>query len=319
MKIIRFFLKYFFPPLLGFALIFVAYNQFEREQLEEIKNYFYQADYRYIVLSVLIAAVSYYSRAHRWLFSLEHMGHKVPFINSFVAVNTGYLLNLTIPRSGEITRAGILTKTDNIPFQKGFGSIIAERIIDFLILLHITAIVIIFKIDDFISLSNFETNSITNAGTFGFIILIIVFIAIYFIRKKGGRLISLFKSKTSGIAEGIQSMYKLKRKKEFIFHTLLIWISYVLMFYVTIFAFPETSTLTFDQTLTAFVAGSFAVVFTNGGFGAYPFLIAKVFLMYQIPETIGTAFGWIVWASQIILILILGGFSLLMLPYLKKQ
>ncbi|MCB9425778.1 MAG: flippase-like domain-containing protein [Flavobacteriales bacterium] len=297
----------------------MAYNQFEPEQLEEIKNYFYQADYRYIVLSVLIAAVSYYSRAHRWLFSLEHMGHKVPFINSFVAVNTGYLLNLTIPRSGEVTRAGILTKTDNIPFQKGFGSIIAERIIDFLILLFITAIVIIFKIDDFISLSNFETSSITNAVIVGFVGLIFVAVTLFFLRKKGGKLISFFKSKTSGIAEGIQSMYKLQRKKEFIFHTLLIWISYVLMFYVTIFAFSETSTLTFDQTLTAFVTGSFAVVFTNGGFGAYPFLIAKVFLMYQIPETIGTAFGWIVWASQIILILILGGFSLLMLPYLKKQ
>lgn len=319
MQFIRFILKYLLPPLLGFVLIVVAYNQFEKEQIDEIKSYFFLANYRYIIISLIIAAISYYSRAHRWLFSLEHMGYKVPFINSFVAVNIGYLLNLTIPRSGEVTRAGILTKTDNIPFQKGFGSIIAERVIDFIILLMITGLVVIFKIEEFISLSDFNLNSIKKLGLIGLTIVIGLTVLFILIRKMGSQFLPFLKSKTSGIREGLQSMYKLERKKDFIFHTLVIWTSYIFMFYITIFAFNETSALTFGQTLTAFVAGSFAVVFTNGGFGAYPFLIAKVFLMYHIPETIGTAFGWIVWSSQIILILILGGFSLLILPYIKKQ
>jgi hypothetical protein len=91
------------------------------------------------------------------------------------------------------------------------------------------------------------------------------------------------------------------------------------MFYITIFAFPETSNLSFDEVLTGFIVGSFAIVFTNGGFGAYPLLISKAFLLYQIPETIGTAFGWIVWSSQILLILVLGCISFLILPFLKSN
>lgn len=319
MKFFNFFLKNIFPPLLGFLLIYVAYNQFEPDQISEIKSYFKKADYYYIALSLIFAAIGYYSRAHRWLYSLEQMGYQVKFSHSFIAVGISYLLNLTIPRSGEVSRAGILSKTDNIPFQKSFGSIIAERVIDLIILLTITFIVILFKID--VALTLLPTNNNTLHTTITVLATIITLSILFFfiLKHTGNRLIQFIKTKTSGLLIGLQSIYKLEQKKNFILHTAIIWCSYILMFYITIYSFKETSTLSFDQVLTAFIVGSFAVVFTNGGFGAYPYLIAKVLLLYSIPETIGTAFGWIVWSSQIILIILLGGISLLLLPFVKKK
>lgn len=321
MKIFNFFLKNIFPPLLGCLLIYIAYNQFEPDQISEIKSYFKEANYYYIALSLVFASIGYYSRAHRWLYSLEQMGYKVQFSHSFVAVQISYLLNLTIPRSGEVSRAGILSKTDNIPFQKSFGSIIAERVIDFIILLAITFIVIVFKIDILLSLLPTTTNknSLYTIGITTIIILLSLALLFVILKYTGNRLIQFVKSKTSGLLIGLQSIYKLEQKRNFILHTSIIWLSYILMFYITIFSFQETSTLNFDEVLTAFVVGSFAVVFTNGGFGAYPYLIAKVLLLYSIPETIGTAFGWIVWSSQIILIIALGSIALILLPFIKKK
>ena len=91
------------------------------------------------------------------------------------------------------------------------------------------------------------------------------------------------------------------------------------MFYVTIFTFPETATLSATAVLTAFVAGSFAVALTNGGFGAYPILVAKSLLLYSVPETIGTSFGWIVWTSQIVFAIILGTISFIAIPIVNKS
>src|SRR5690554_7716466 len=100
---------------------------------------------------------------------------------------------------------------------------------------------------------------------------------------------------------------------------LLIWIAYVLMFWVSIFAFPETSDLNFTAVLTTFVVGSIAIAFTNIGLSSYPFSISEILLFYGISATIGTAFGWVVWTAQTVFTLVLGLVSLFLLPMLNKQ
>ena len=91
------------------------------------------------------------------------------------------------------------------------------------------------------------------------------------------------------------------------------------MFYVSIFALPETSDIGIGAVITAFVFGSLAIGFTNSGFGAFPLLIAQILLLYSIPETVGTAFGWLIWISQTLLTVVLGAVSLIMLPILNKK
>ena len=91
------------------------------------------------------------------------------------------------------------------------------------------------------------------------------------------------------------------------------------MFYVTIFALPETTTITFDVVIMGFIFGTLAVGFTNGGLGAYPLAIALIFSLFGISDDIGIAFGWLVWTSQTLLTIFLGLLSYLLLPILNKK
>jgi uncharacterized protein (TIRG00374 family) len=249
---------------------------------------------------------------------LDHLGYKSSFANNFMAVNIGYLLNLTVPKSGEISRAVIVKKYDNIPFDKGFGTIVAERIIDifFLLFFMLLAVVLQFNIVKAFILDKIPLHLIALLSVIG-IISFVAFVLIYKYSKL--KIVTLFKDKISGLKEGLMSVVHMEKKWNYFFETLLIWGSYVLTYYVATKALPETSVLTIGAIITSFVVGSIAIAFTNSGFGAYPFLTSKVLLFYSIAEPIGTAFGWIIWTSQMLLVLILGLLSFLLLPILNRK
>ena len=111
----------------------------------------------------------------------------------------------------------------------------------------------------------------------------------------------------------------MKKKWAFIFHTLFIWGMYVLMFYVTSFCLQETSNIPFAAILIGFIAASFSIAATNGGIGSYPLAIYAAFSIFGIAEEPSIAFGWIMWASQTILIIIFGGLSLIYLPIYNRK
>ncbi|WP_321539541.1 lysylphosphatidylglycerol synthase transmembrane domain-containing protein [Flavobacterium piscinae] len=125
------------PILLGLALVIYTYNKFTPEQLEEIKLQFKNADYFYIYISLLISAVALWSRGYRWRYTLEHLGYKPKISTNVMAVCIGYFINMSIPRSGEVSRALILKKYEDVPFDKAFGTIIAERVVDTFFYYHL--------------------------------------------------------------------------------------------------------------------------------------------------------------------------------------
>lgn len=306
------------PILIGFFLIFYTYNKFTAAQILEIKSYFKNANYSYIYLAAFIAVLGNASRAYRWKFSLEHMGYESSFLNNFMAVSIGYVLNLTVPKSGEVSRALILKKYNNIPFDKGFGSIVAERLVDMLVLLLFIFLAVLLQfniVKSFIldKIPVFKLILFFVIGT----VLTALFILIYLYSKS--KYILAVKQKISGLKEGVFSLIHMQKKWAYFFHTAFIWFSYILMFYVVFFVFPETSSLSISAIITSFVVGSIAIAFTNSGFGSYPFLISKILLFYSISETTGNAFGWIVWTSQMLVVLALGLFSFLFLPVFNRK
>jgi uncharacterized membrane protein YbhN (UPF0104 family) len=126
------------------------------------------------------------------------------------------------------------------------------------------------------------------------------------------------KKKLSGLTEGMTTIFKMEKKWEYLFHSFSIWFSYLAMFYVSIFALPETSEISYDVIIMGFIFGSLAVGFSNGGLGAYPFSIALIFSLYGISNDVGTAFGWLVWTSQTGLAILLGLISYVLLPVLNR-
>ncbi len=306
------------PILLGFFLIFYTYNKFTEQQILEIKGYFNNANYSYIFIAAIIAVLGNASRAYRWKFSLEHMGYPSSFRNNFMAISIGYVLNLTVPKSGEVSRALIVKKYNNIPFDKGFGTIVAERIVDLFVLLFfmLIAVFLQFNIVKSFILDKIPLDKLLLFFV-GSVILITISVLLYLFSKL--KFILSLKEKISGLKEGVFSIFHMKKKGAYFLHTALIWLSYLLMFYVVFFVFPETSTLSFSAIITSFVVGSIAIAFTNSGFGSYPFLISKILLVYSISETTGNAFGWIVWTSQMLVVLALGLFSFLYLPVFNRK
>lgn len=321
-KALKSFIKIGIPLVLGVLLVLWSYFKFTTQQLEEIKSHFIQADYRFIAIGMILALLSHLSRAWRWNYMLQPLGYQPRFIHNIIAIGTGYAMNILIPRSGELSRAVILNRTDNIPVNKSLGTIIAERVIDFVLLLAITISSIVIagpEIGSFFEkgMNDAFAKADSKKIILYLVVLVLILIVVGIVIKKvnlGHQLKGFY----NGVKEGIATIWTMKKKWPYLLHTALIWSLYLLMFYVSLLALPNAVFLPLESVLIAFVAGSFAVAFTNGGFGAYPYLIAQVLLIYGLPETEGTSIGWILWLSQTILVLFYGLVSFLILAFKGK-
>ncbi|WP_339836048.1 lysylphosphatidylglycerol synthase transmembrane domain-containing protein [uncultured Flavobacterium sp.] len=306
------------PLLIGIGLIYYQYSNLTPEQLENIKLYFKNADYTYVFLSLCISVVAYWARAYRWKYSLNHLGYTTKLHNNFFAVGVAYFVNLTIPRSGEVTRAVLLKKYENVPFDKGFGTIVAERVVDLLIFLLFVFIAFILQfniISEFI-FSNISPSKLIIIGIVLFV-LGIVFLLIWF--RSNWKIVGKIKEKFAGLIEGMTSILVMKNRWKYLFFSFLIWILYLLMFYVCVFAIPETSDMAFSVVIMGFIFGSVAIGFTNGGIGAFPISIQTVLLLYGINKGAGAALGWIIWTSQTLLTVLVGLLSYLLLHFFNKH
>ncbi|GER60300.1 lysylphosphatidylglycerol synthase transmembrane domain-containing protein [Patiriisocius marinus] len=317
-KIISKFLQIGIPLGFGIFLIWFTYNKFTPEQFVELKAYFSNANYGIVVLSVLLSVLSHFLRAYRWNFMLQPLGYKPKLANNFMAISIAYLMNIFIPKSGEVSRGLIMDKYEKIPFEKGFGSIISERIVDLIFLMIFTFTALFLKFD---VLYEYIASSIPKklmyAAGIGFIVFSIALI--FLLKFKTFTIPAKIKNFIDGLKDGVLSIVKMKKKKAFILHSLFIWGLYVASFYTATHALIETSSIPLSTIIIAFVVGSFTFAFTNSGFGTYPAAIAGILVLFAVPFTVGTAFGWIVWISNITSIVVIGVISLITLPLYNKN
>lgn len=319
MKKIKSLLKVILPLAVGFFFVYLSYNSTSEEDRILIYSYIQKADLRFVILSVFFGILSHLSRAYRWKYLLSPLGYQPRFINSVLAVLIAYIANLGIPRSGEILRATTLSSYEKIPFEKTFGTIVAERLVDLLILMGFVLTALVLQFD--IIWSILSEKKISTAQ----IVIGLAFVIIgYIILKKlftlsQNPLIIRIKNFFWGLAEGIMSLKNMPNKGRFIGHTLFIWLMYLAMFYVVKWTVPETASLGMTAILPAFVVGGLAISATNGGIGIYPFSVALVLAAFKISNESGLAFGWIMWTSQTLMIIVFGSLSFFVLPLVNRQ
>src|SRR3989344_554107 len=261
-------LKILFFLGLGIGLIWLALRKTTDEELANIKISFLNADYFWISLSILITGLSHFFRALRWKLLLDPLGYKPKTSNTFFAVMVGYLANFAIHRMGEVTRCGLLTTYEKVPFTTGFGSVISERALDVVCLLLIFFASLGMEFDRISGIANdlvFNTvaekfHALMQKQTFVIVAgvsLLILAIAFFYFRKK---IQSLFSTKVKGVFAGIWngliSIKNVNKPVLFILHTVLIWTMYVLQVYVCFFAFPETANLSIMVAIAVGVFGS---------------------------------------------------------------
>lgn len=308
------FLKIALPILLGVFLIAYSFSQMSLSTLWE---YAKSADFKWILLGLICGLLSHFSRAYRWLYMAEPLGFKPKLANSFMAVYSAYLINYTIPRAGEIARATILSNYEHIPFDKGFGTIVSERVADMIMLFMIIGVAMVLQFEFIL---NFFAEKVSIQSTVIGIVLVFIFMAfLFFISKHPSTYALRIKTFLKGILEGALSIFKMKHKWLFIAHTIFIWVMYVAMFYVTTLAIPDLNYIPFAALLVGFILASFSIAATNAGIGSFPEAVVIGFTLFNLPEDPSRAFGWIMWASQTLMIIIIGGLSLLLLPVYNRR
>ena len=313
------FLKVVLPLLLGAFFIYLSISittDRDREMIiQSIKN----ADLRFVVLGLFFAVLRHLSRAYRWRFLLSPMGYNPRLINTVLCVFIAYLANLGVPRSGEVIRASFLSNYEKIPFEKAFGSVVIERVVDMVILLLLILIALILQYEaiwrfiikkdiDFLQLALFIALFV------GSVLLLILTL-----KRSKNKFFIKINFFINGFWEGLNSIRKMDKKLPFIFHTVFIWVMYLLMFYVVKWTIPGTHLLTFKMIIPAFVAGGLSIATTNSGIGIYPLSVALVLASFGINKEVGLAFGWIMWSSQTVLILISGAFAFITLPLINRK
>jgi uncharacterized protein (TIRG00374 family) len=312
-------LKTGLPIALGVFLIFYSYAITSPEDRAQIVKYIREADPFWILVSIFLGILSHLSRTIRWNYLLEPMGYTPRIRNTMMMVLMAYFANLGIPRSGEVLRATALATYEDVPFQKGFGTIVTERVIDVIMLLLIILAALISQtniISGYLAENGFGLGSsillilVGVGGLFGMLALL---------RKSSNPFAVKVRSFLKGLLEGVLSIFSMRRKWAFIGHTLFIWACYIGMFWVIKYTVPETISLTFGQLLVGFVAGAFAMSTTNGGIGLYPIAVGKALALFGISAVSGDAFGWIMWIAQTLMVVVFGAISFLLLPLLNRD
>jgi glycosyltransferase 2 family protein len=268
----------------------------------------------YLGLMALVAILSHLLRAERWRMLLVPTGNKVGLTNSFLSLMIGYLVNLAVPRGGEVSRCYNLYKLEKTPVEVSFGTVVVERMVDVICLLLLIALSFFAewqKLKKFIDTLNFSSGEGFSISPWMIVVFlgVIVFAAAIFFLRKNKKLLKIIE----GFKEGLLAIFKMQNKGLFIAYSLGIWLLYFLMSYLVIKAFPETEDLGFSAVLTLFAVGSIAMAAPlPGGAGSYHTLVPLALVMlYNLPQADAVAFVFIFHGWQTILMILMGVLSLI--------
>lgn len=281
----------------------------------------------WLITMAVIMIFSHWLRAVRWRTLLEPVNYAPATRNSFLSVMVGYLVNLAIPRGGEVSRCYNLYKLDKTPVEISFGTVVVERIVDLVCLLIIIALAFLAesrKLFDFIAtLPVGSGNGNSKLATIATVVVILVVIAAvgYWLVNRNQRFRAFFSKTWHGFRGGLTSVFRLRNKWPFILYSLAIWGLYFLMSYSVVRAFPSTSGLGFQAVLSLFAIGAIAMAAPlPGGAGSYHVLVPQgLFFLYGIPKADAVAFTFIFHGWQTAVLALVGAISLVITSILVKK
>ena len=323
-KIFKKILQVVFPLLLGAFILFWVYRDFNFRRVGEVLTD--GMDYRWMALSLVFGVFANLFRGWRWKLALEPLGEYPKTSHCVYAIFISYASNLVIPRVGEVTRCGVLSKYDGVSFSQSLGTVVSERMIDTLCVGLITGLVLLLQMPVF---ATFFAETGTNVGRYAevltsghFYLIILCALAILVLAFFLIRNIALF-AKLKGILQNIwQGVIALKDIRQiplYIMYTLGIWVCYFLEFYLAFYAFGFSAHLGITAGLVMFVVGTLAVIVpTPNGAGPWHFAVMTMMMLYGVGKEDAGIFALLVHGIQTFLLILLGIYGLSALPFTNK-
>jgi len=320
-------LKYAFFLALGFFLVWWQFDKMSAVQKSQFFESLKHANYWLILPVAIMAILSHISRAVRWKILIEPMGYKPSTTNTFYSVMSGYLANTFLPRAGEILKCSLLSKYEKIPMNKLIGTILIERLFDFicyLVLIVITILIQINNVSDFVKLKFSEianknrTFPVELKLAIVVLIIAVIIIILRWVFKKYAhhRYIISIKGFHIGFREGLHSIRYLKNRGWFLAHTIFIWTLYLLEIYVGFSALSATAHLGIAEACSVLSLATLGMIVSPGGIGAFPLAVQEVLLIYDVDNV---SFGWLIWGVSTAIIIVVGLISLGLIVYKNKK
>lgn len=322
MKVLLTILKYALLLALSGALMVYAVRG---QDLSRIGHYIVTANYSWLLVTLTLSVLGYFSRAYRWQMQLTASRHKVSFWSVYHAMMVGYLANIVLPRMGEVIRCSVLRRTSGVPVEVALGTVVTERVIDVLVLLGLLGATLLL---DFNTFWQFVTDKLIG-GRYDELarnrtpLLVAAVLALLLLAAAGyalfrnlerlrqhalfGKAVIFFK----GLLAGVFSVLKLENKGLFLLHTVFTWGVYYLMDYLAFFCFPETYNLGMRAGLAVLTFGAFGMAApVAGGIGPFHVMVQGILLAYGVSKEAGIAYALVVHGAQTLLVVLMGSISL---------
>ena len=283
------------------------------EDKAELFEYMSSAPIWAISVTFIMGFLAIVSRGYRWLLLIQPMGYTASGFRAVCAVAFGYLANTFVPRSGELARCAALNSTDDIPVNKLIGTVITERVVDFIMLFLFMSVALLTNLDAVIRLLSkipFPDGSVLQNSIIAFVLILLLIIVVFIIKriiKAESSLQKKIAQFLSGIGQGIKSVLLMKRRIAFVLHTFFIWIMYFLMSYGLFISMDGSRGIGVFESVWVMVSGGFGMVFpAPGGIGSYQWAVTLGFESLGYDQLVGVSVGNVVWLTQTGMIIIVG-------------
>ncbi|SHI44339.1 hypothetical protein SAMN02745146_0892 [Hymenobacter daecheongensis DSM 21074] len=294
------------------------------QDLSSIGRHVREADYTWLILTMVLSVLGYFSRAYRWKMQLDAARQKTAYWDVYHAMMVGYLANLVLPRMGEVIRCSVLQRTSKVPVQISLGTVVTERVIDVLVLVLLLGATLLL---DFNTFWSFVTDNVLGGRydelarnrtpllvAAAIALLLLAGLAYALVRNlerlRQNALFNKVVAFAKGLLAGVFSVLKMKNKALFLFHTFFTWLVYYLMDYLAFKCFPATYSLDMRAGLAVLTFGAFGMAApVAGGIGPFHIMVQGILLVYGISKEAGIAYALVVHGSQTLLVVLMGGIS----------
>lgn len=280
-------------------------------------------DYSWVIVSIVLSVVAYVARAYRWNIIFEPLGYRLKTSRTLLAVIIGYLANLALPRLGEITRCGVLKRSDDVPIPVALGSVVSERLVDLLTLVFLFFVSLLWEFDRIVDFFSAAYSNVQIPVLLYYVLglgAIVGILIVIWVVKNREKISGKFGELLTAFIQGLLALKNISNLKGFLISTVILWLVYYLMSYLIIFSLPETNHLGIGAGFMLLVTGGIAIsIPVQSGFGTYHGMIAGMLLLYGVDKTTGIFLATLLHTSQIVAVAIFGAIAIIISFLLNKR